>query len=139
MNPRLLHPILVSIRQIQRSNTPIMDTDLHEPVGQALRDQKPVQLYAQVKEMEDAGLQVSVGGRLENANGYLLFLTSDLHAQGISLQIGDRVVQVGEELNARFVDWYFVKFQHRGHYPSAKGATIVKAWFADRQPVKVRK
>ena len=136
--PRLLNPVPVFLRQIGRSQTAVLDDDLHEPVGQAHRDQKPVELVAQVKEFDSDNAQAAPGGVLEQSRGYLLFRCADLKAACIELQRGDRIVQIGDGDAAREVDLYFVRFQHRGHYARAGGYTLVKAWFADRHPSKQR-
>jgi len=134
--PRLIHPVPVFIRQINRALTP-QDDSARAPKGQALRGPK-VKLRAQVNIGDTDEPKVSNANIRETSEGYLMFLTRDLHAARITIDRGDQIVQIGEGNAAREVDYYITKLQHRGHYPNAKGPTLLKAFFADRHPSRQR-
>jgi hypothetical protein len=136
--PRLLHPVPILLRQIDRRFTAEYDDNLREPIGQARREKKPVRLVAQMKIGDTDRPQASEGGVLERSDGYALFRTQDLRAADVELDRGDRIVQIGDEPNDREVDYYITKFVWLGHYPSAKGPTLVKAFFEDRHPSRQR-
>lgn len=135
--PRLLHPVPVFIRQISRGITP-QDHNAREPRGQAYRKQKPIKLRAQVRIGDTDEPAATAGGVTESSEGYLLFLTRELKAAKVTIDRGDQVVQIGEGAFAREVDYYITKLQHRGHYPNAKGPTLLKAFFSDRHPSRQR-
>lgn len=135
--PRLIHPIPVFIRKIQRSIT-LQDDSARAPRGQARRKQKPIRLLAQVKIGDTDNPAATPGGVTESSEGYLLFRTFDLNAQRTTIDRGDEIVQIGEGDNARAVDYYITKLQHRGHYPQWKGNTLVKAFFTDLKPSRQR-
>jgi hypothetical protein len=136
--PRLIHPIPVEIRKADRKFTAAYDDNFREPVGQVRRKQKPIKLRAQLKIKDTDAATATAGGVQEQSNGYLLFLTADLKRAGVTIEIGDRVVKLGEGDNAREVDYYITKFYWRGHYPAAGGPTLLKAFFMDRQPSRQR-
>jgi hypothetical protein len=134
---RLLHPVVVFLRKADRENTALMDDALHEPVGQVRRAQKPIKLRAQIKDGKTEDARPSFGGVVMESDGYLLFLLKDLNRDHIMIEIGDRVVQIGEGANARETDLYVVKLQHLGHYPGS-GPNLLKAFFEDRHPSRQR-
>lgn len=136
--PNLIHPVPVYIRQIDRTFTAVQDANLHEPIGQARRFQKPKKLRAQVRIQDTDAPNSSEGGVVEGSNGYLLFLTRDLKRERVTIQRGDRVVQIGDGDDARETDYYLTKMQWRGHYPNHKGPTMLKAFFRDRKPSRQR-
>lgn len=128
--PNLIHPVDVKIEQIDKPST-FYDEDAREPIQQAARTTVVI-LKGQVrwtgqfdKESTDAGIK-------ENESGYVLFRTTDLSAQSITLQVNDRVAQIG----GRDMDSYLTRLEWLGHYPEVNGPTLVKAYFADRQPSK---
>lgn len=136
--PRLLHPIPVWIRKADRKFTAAFDENFGEPVGQVRRKQKPIKLRAQLK-IKDTDDPNQLGhGVAERSVGYMLFLTSDLKRAQVTIDRGDRIVQLGEDPNGREVDYYVTKLQWRGHYPEHGGPTLLKAWFMDRQPSRLR-
>jgi len=102
------------------------------------RKQRPVKLTAQIKITDADAPEQGAAGVSEQSTGYLLFLTADLKVAQIEVSRGDRIVQIGEGDNAREVDYYVTKFQWRGHYPQHGGPTLLKAWFMDRQPSRLR-
>lgn len=131
--PRLIHPIKVQIKKAEKSVT-FYDDDLHEPIGQVKREEKPVSVWAQIKDLDEDDPQPASGGILETSRGYILMRIVDLKRAHLTIERGDQIVQIGEGANARIVNFYITKFQHRGHYPQAKGNTLLKAWFVDRHP-----
>ena len=137
-SPRLLHPIPILIRQIDRKFTPKYDNRLKEPIGQSPRLLKPVKLRAQMKIGRTDDAQATGLGIEEKSDGYALFLVADLKRVRITINRGDRIVQIGEGVSKREVDFYIVKFEFRGHYPSARGHTLIKAHFQDRHPSRQR-
>lgn len=137
-NPRLLHPIPVYVRKKDTDFTAVYDHNLKEPIGQVRREQKPVKLVAQIQEGLTNRARAELGGVSENSDGYVLFRTSDLRDKRIEIERGDRIVQIGEEPNERETDYYVISLKYMGHYQSAKGATLLRAYYEDRQPSRVR-
>jgi hypothetical protein len=137
MLPRLLHPVPVFIRKKDVEFTAAYDHNLHEPIGQVRREQKPIRLMAQVRINDTDAAQATQGPITETSTGYLLFLTRDLDDARITIERGDQIVQIGEDDFAREVDYYIIKTQWRGHYPRAKGPTLMKAFFEDRHPSRL--
>ena len=134
--PRLLHPVPVLIRQIDRKFSARMDDNLNEPIGQVRRKdrRKETEVRAQMKIGGTDIPTASEGGVTESSDGYALFLTSDLTKAHLTIARGDRIVKIGDSSNGREVDLYITKFEWRGHYPRAKGPTLLKAYFEDRAP-----
>ena len=136
--PRLIHPVPIFIRQIERSLTP-QDDDAREPVGQVYRNQKPIKLMGQVRYLDATDAPAATpGGVIEHSSGYVLFRTLDLRARRIELQRGDRIVQIGEGALADEVDLYITQKPIRGHYPQHQGGTLQKFFFSDRKPSRQR-
>lgn len=133
MLPRLLNPVKVQIKKSEKSET-FYDDDLREPIGQVTRANVPITVWAQIKTVDDDNPQASVGGPLETTRGYILVKSSDLKKLRFTLDRGDQIIKIGEGDFARNTNYYITKFQHRGHYQSAGGNTLIKAWFADRHP-----
>lgn len=134
MKPNLLHPIPVYLSRVEKDFTALQDANLHEPIGQVKRPQAPTKLYAQISWGMDKRISQGEGGALLDSDGYLLFRTSDLRDKYITLQIGDRIAQIGEEKAKQNVDLYLIAFKWMGHYPDQQGASLVKAYFEDRSP-----
>jgi hypothetical protein len=131
--PHLIHPVVVKIEQLQRSLS-IVDDDFREPIQQARRG--PVKsVLGQIKWSSDEQLEISSGGAREGADGYVLFRRHDLIAAGLNeIHQNDRITSMGSGGNVTLVDLYITRVQQMGHYPG--GATLVRAWFKDRQPSK---
>lgn len=127
--PNLLHPVDVVLEQADLSNT-VMDVDGMEPVQQVSRVD-PITLKGQVKYGVSKETGLEAGGATENERGYVLFRQKDLNEAFVVLQINDRITQIGVVLH----DSYITRLEPCGHYP-AYGNTLVKAYFADRQPAK---
>lgn len=135
---KLIHPITVYLRKADKDQTAVMDDGLHEPVGQVRRKRKPIRLVAQVNDGRTNDPIASSGGVVENSDGYLLFRTKDLRVARTSVERGDRIVQIGESPNDHAVDYYIVKLKYLGHYPDKKGASLVRAYYEDREPSRHR-
>lgn len=126
--PNLIHPIPVKIEQIDRAGS-FVDDDAREPIQFAKRN--PVKtVKAQVKWDFELGLTMTKGGAQEGASGYALFRYVDLEAQGIELQQNDRFIEMG----GLKTDVYITRLQPTATYDDIGGPTMVKAFFADRQP-----
>lgn len=136
--PRLIHPIAVYIRKKEVEFTAVMDDNLHEPVGQVRRPKKPVKLMCQHKSMSADELRAAFGGAIEQAGGYCLFLTADLTKARVTIESGDRIIQIGDSPNKLDVDYYINRLQHLGHYHFANGPTLLRAYYEDREPTRHR-
>lgn len=134
---RLLHPIQVLLRKAEPSRTAAQDPVLKEPIGQVRRNRKPIRLLAQISDGKTNDPVATAGGVNEDSDGYLLFRTQDLRREGVTVERGDRVVQIGSDENAKDVDYYITKLKYMGHYPNHKGPSLVRAYYADRQPSRI--
>jgi len=131
-SPNLLHPVPIIIQQIDISST-FHDEDFREPIQQSVRKANTT-VNGQVKWGIDDSLAMSRGGVSEESAGYVLFRYADLTAASVTLRQNDRFIKIGNVLT----DVYILRLQPQGHYPSAGGATLIKAFFADRAPAKQR-
>jgi hypothetical protein len=129
-NPRLIHPCSIHIRQILKSST-FFDEDAREPVQHAQRSAIVV-LPGQVKWEAQKNLIPDKAGVVEGAAGYVLFRVKYMNAASVTLNLNDRFTKMGHVET----DVYVVKLEWTAHYPKHKGPTMLKAWFADRQPAK---
>lgn len=130
--PNLIHPVPVTIEQISYSDT-IYDEDTREPIQQASRT-APVTLPGQAKYGSSKEASYQEGGLRENERGYVLFRQIDLTNLSITLKINDRITRIGVVDH----DAYISRVEPMGHYPNYSGNTLVKVYFADRQPSKHR-
>ena len=128
MIPRLLHPAPIVIQQLSTANT-IYDDDAREPIQQAAHASN-VTVVGQAQWGLADELAMSGAGPQENASGYVLFRYFDLEAKSVVLRQNDRFIKIGKQ----DTDVYIVSLKPTGHYPSAGGATMVKAFFLDRMP-----
>lgn len=135
---RLIHPIPVYLRKSDKQQTAVMDDALHEPVGQVRRKLEPVRLVAQIADGKTEDAMASPGGVTLEGGGYLLFRTRDLRTAKTTVEIGDRVVQIGNAPNDHEVDYYIIRLKYMGHYPDKKGASLVRAYYEDREPSRHR-
>lgn len=136
--PTLLHPIPVKLRKSDHTFTAAWDENFREPVGQVRRKQRPIELVAQVKRKRIEQVIATEGGKSEHADGYLLFLAGDLERKKVTIETGDRIVEIGSGERAQAVDYYVVQVTGRGHYPEHYGHTMIKAFFQDREPSRHR-
>lgn len=130
--PRLIHPVRVTIEQTNPTST-VWDNDAREAVQQVAR-KAAVTLQGQASYGSSKDMSPGATGIREGEDGYVLFRQSDLAARSISLQVNDRITQIGGTLH----DAYITRLQPMGHYPEF-GSTIVRAYFSDRQPAKHRR
>jgi hypothetical protein len=128
MIPNLIHPVPITIQQLNKSAT-FMDDDFREPVQRAAHTAEVI-VPGQIKWGGKDSLVFTRGGVQESSNGYVLFRYVDLVAAGITLKDNDRMVKLG---NIE-CDVYIIRLEPCGHYPDVGGASMVKAHFADRQP-----
>ena len=128
MIPNLIHPVPITIRQLSKSNT-LMDEDFREPIQQAIHSSDKT-LLGQISWNAENAMDFTTGGVQESSDGYVLFRYVDLEAVGVTLHNNDRIIKLGNI----DVDLYIVRMKPCGHYPDASGATMVKAYFVDRQP-----
>ncbi len=125
--PRLLHPVPIDVLSIDDANT-IQDDNHREPVQQSVTTPTlgvPGQVERYGEEME-----IDLGGRKVKSTGYVLFRYLDLTARSLTLKFNSRFTKLGNETVLVFV----VGFKPVAHYPDQGGATMVKAFFNDRQP-----
>lgn len=133
--PRLLHPVLCTIEQIDHNATILNDPLLKQPIGRVGRASS-VQIYGQIADGNSKKVSMQEAGRTELYDGYVLFRTLDLQAANVTLQIGDRITEIGEGVNVRVQNLYIISLKYEGHYPSATGATLVKAFYQDRKSAR---
>lgn len=126
--PNLIHPIPITVQRENKAKT-IVDEDFREPVQQAARSSQFV-INGQVKWGVDEKLVATRGGPREDSDGYVLFRYRDLEAIGESIKRGDRFVKLGRI----DTDVYVTEVQPMGHWQDQGGATIMRAYFRDRQP-----
>lgn len=127
--PNLIHPVDVILEQVDAGST-VWDVDGSEPVQQMSRV-SPITLKGQAKYGASKEAGNEAGGPTEEERGYVLFRQKDLNAVSVVLKINDRITQIGTVTH----DSYITRLEPCGHYP-AHGNTLVKAYFADRQPAK---
>ena len=82
----------------------------------------------EVRVVKETG--ASRAGAIQDASGYVLFRYVDLEAKSVVLKQNDRFLKLGK-LDA---DVYVTALRPNGHYTDQGGATMVKAFFKDRQP-----
>jgi hypothetical protein len=125
--PNLIHPIPVIIEQRDIAAT-VYDEDTREPVRQVARKVETT-INAQVLwDFHDDPRHMASGLDLEET-GYILAKISELVSASISLSFGDRIIKIGD----LDVELYITRTRPLGHYPPM-GATILRAYFADRDP-----
>lgn len=136
--PNLIHPVPIVIEQIDKTRQEDnagagswFDDDFREPVQQAARA-ATVTVVGQPRWGDAQKLGASRSGPESEANGYVLFRYVDLEGKSIELQQNDRFLKIGK-LNTNV---YIVSLRPEGHYDDIGGATLVKAFFKDRQPAK---
>ncbi len=131
--PNLLHPVPVIIEQISIPGTSY-DADAREPIQQAARS-AAVTLPGQVKYGASKDQRFESSGPQEGERGYVLFRQRDLEKASVTLAVNDRITKIGRVDQ----DAYVTRLEPLGHYGDYGGNTLVKAYFADRQPSKHRR
>ncbi len=125
--PNLQHPVPIDVVSLDLANT-IQDDDHRETVQQTATTTTlgvPGQVKWYAEEME-----IDAGGRKVKATGYILFRYLDLTARSVTLKFNSRFTKIGNITCLVYV----VNLAPLGHYPDQGGATMVKAFFHDRQP-----
>jgi len=128
IEPTLIHPVDVIIKQSIDSESSFR-TDAREPVRR-LRRATERNLKAQVVWRQSENPAASFTGVLENSLGYLLFKLKDLAALNVTLMRGDKIIKIDKLAYELFI----TQLMPAGHYPDQNGATLLKAFFADREP-----
>jgi len=136
--PNLIHPVPIVIEQIDKTRQEDnagqgswFDDDFREPIQQAAH-KAIVTCVGQPRWGDAQKLGASRTGPESEARGYVLFRYVDLEAQNITLQQNDRLLKIGKlDTNV-----YIISLRPEGHYSDQGGATLVKAFFKDRQPAK---
>jgi len=128
VQPNLIHPVPIDVEQWVEAET-IVDDDFREPVQQAARAVVTT-VVGQPRWGIEKGLQPTIIGAEAESDGYVLFRYKDLEAAGIELKTNDRFIKIGKIVT----DVYITKLRPEGHYTDQGGATLVKAFFADREP-----
>lgn len=118
----------MSIQKIDTSET-VYDDDYREPVQQSVRSPTVV-VSGQIKWGLDEELASERGGAIEGSDGYVLFRLVDLEAVSHVIAREDRFIKLGTIV----VDVYVTALRYEGHYTDVGGPSLVKAFFAGRQP-----
>jgi hypothetical protein len=118
----------VEIEQANKPNTSYRD-DAREPVRKLSRD-ATVTLSAQVKWKKSVDPRGTFEGVSEDSDGYLLFRYFDLTAAGVELKRGDKIIKIARITYELFI----TQLMPAGHYPDQSGPSLLKAFFADRNP-----
>ncbi len=131
--PNLHHAVEITLIQRDMPNT-VYDPDTREPVRQLARKTE-VTINAQILwEFGDVGEATGRGLEL-GERGYFTVKTRDMRTAGVSIKFGDRVVLPGPIDPAETLTAYVTRVRPMGHYPTL-GATILRAYFADRSPAQ---
>ncbi len=130
--PAPIHFVAITVEQIDRAAT-IFDPDAREPIQHANRKTQTI-IPGQPHWGSLERLRVEAGGPSSDAQGWVTFRFHDLDALGLSLQINDRFVQMGR----LSTEVYIVRLEPKAPYPDQNGASLLRAWFADRAPSKER-
>lgn len=132
--PNLIHPINCTLQVLDTANT-IFDPDAREPL-QASERLADVIVQGQPRWVSQKQLEAAGFGPSDAVRGYVLFRFIDLTnaIPPIALKINDRITLQGSLAD----EVYIVRLEPTAHYPDQGGASMVKAWFTDRQPAKER-
>lgn len=131
--PNLIHGVPVSLRLVNKDGTHY-DEDTGEPVGKVRRTVN-VTVDGQPS-FKRANYSVVVDGKKTEADGYVLFRILDLNLAGINIEEEDQIVQYGEDDGLVILNVYVIALTYCAHYPEFGGATMVKAWYSKKTPVK---
>lgn len=131
--PNLIEPSPIVVEQLDAANT-AFDTDAREPIKTVGRAAQ-VTLSAQVSWGRSSRYSYRQGGQaghIEEATGYLVFLTRDLDAASVTLARGDKCVTIG----GRPANVFLTNRLYAGHH---HGEPHLEIWdFADNQPKRGR-
>jgi hypothetical protein len=134
-SPRLMHPVPVTIEQINRDQL-IANVNARETFHGARQiSKRTVELQAQHRKMGSNVPAVSAAGFNDVSTGNILVRTKDLRRLGVVLKRGDRIVKIGRGPNALTMDAYLLAVEEMAHYPSQGGPTLQKWHYGDRDPL----
>lgn len=128
MEPDLVHPIPIEIEQIDKDST-FYDDDAREAIRDAARPEVK-KLSAQVSWSVKDDPAPEKMGISEETRGYLLFKKKDLSGESVTINRGDKISKIGHDT----VELYVLGLTPAGHYPDQGGATLLQAYFGDRNP-----
>lgn len=133
--PDLIEPVTVKLQQIDKDNTPYSAgiSGRHEAINYIERKTE-VELKAQVVFVDrKQQLEFHQLGAEEQVKGYCVFRYKDLTAKGVTIERGDKIVQVGQLTG----EWYVLHGQGdpAAHFSSIGGFTLTRIFFGDREPV----
>lgn len=111
MRPRLVHPVAVTLAQVDPGATDY-DPITREPVGEVGLVERA--LSGQVRESRGERLRMTQGGAdaTANAGGRVVFDVEALEAAGVSVALGDRITRAGD----RAVNWRVVRIEGHAQY-----------------------
>ena len=128
VEPTLIHPVDVIIEQGIKAQTSFR-SDAREPVRR-LKRTAPITLSAQIKWNRSDDPVMEFEGVTEGSRGYLLFKYKDLENVSVVIKRGDKIIKIDRIDYELFV----TQLRPAGHYPDQGGATLLKAYFSDREP-----
>ena len=128
MEPDLVHPIPVEIEQIDKSSTD-WDDDAREAIRTVARTAVK-KLNAQISWSVKDDPNPEKMGISEETRGYLLFKKKDLSGESVTISRGDKISKIGHDI----VELYVTGLIPVGHYPDQGGASLLQAYFGDRNP-----
>lgn len=111
MRPRLIHPVGVTLRQVD-PDAMSFDPTTREPVGPVATVAR--QLVGQVREARGERLRMTQAGAdpTANAAGRVVFDVDALAAAGVAVTLGDRITDVA----GRAVNWRVVRIEAHAQY-----------------------
>lgn len=135
MTPNLQHPVLITwvpfIRGAAEEDSGYRELVQGPTYGSAISCQ------GQVLWGTSQGFNLTRIGTQDDSDGYVVFRTIDLRMIGATLHINDKITTFGQGPNQLQREVYIIRLEPFGHYPATMfGATFIKAFFKDRQPVR---
>jgi len=139
MQPNLLNPILVEIKQVDDSAT-VFSNRRREPVNRVKRSVS-FKVNAQIVFMENVYIDATkgkspdernLGGVIENAVGYIIVRKTDLQSVGKTLDIGDQIVSYGNVGVEEDCKYFLIGKKDAAHYSDIGQCTLEKWFFEDR-------
>lgn len=135
MTPNLQHPILITWEPFMRGAAE--QDDGYRELVQGPTYGPAVSCQGQVLWGQSQGFDLTRIGTQDDSDGYVVFRTIDLRSINVTLHINDKITTFGQGPNTVQREVYIIKLQPFAHYPGTMfGATMVKAFFKDRQPVR---
>lgn len=128
--PRLIFPVPVKLQKLDRDSFDV-DNDYRGVYG-GKKYLPPVSLKAQVQSNADRQVNLTKHGNINEFDGYLVFDFPQLNRAGVSIDIGDLVISIGNGARKRSQNFYIEKVEYKGHYPNIEGYGLVFAHYRDR-------